>query len=158
MTPWDTNALQHLPQKKPMQWNLLCFSALLNKSDQVSATERINFFSLFTAFCETQENTIEILTVKRNAEGIFFGVRSSQQMEKPHCVGEFHVIISLGALCPTARDNGTWHLVTITLSSDDELLLLNWDVASRVCHCQWPVSCLKLECFMSCQMQSTQNI
>lgn len=82
-------------------------------------------FSLFAAFCETQENTIEILTVKRNVEGIFFGVSSSQQMEKKHCVGEFHVIISLGMWCPTARDNGTWHLVTITLSSDDELLLLN---------------------------------
>lgn len=154
----DINSFQGLPQKKLVQCKLLHFSVLLNKSDQVSATERRNLFSLFPAFCETQEDLTEILTVKRNAEGICFGVGLSQQMQKPHQIGEFHVIISLGAWSPTARDNGTWHLVTITLSSADELLLLNWDVASHVCHCQWPVSSLKLECFMSCQTQSTQNV
>lgn len=154
----DINTFQGLPPKKSLQSKLLHFSALSNKSDQVSATERRNSFSLFSAFCETQEDLIEILSVKRNAEGICFGVSLSQQMQKPHCIGEFHVIISLGAWSPTAGDNGTWHLVTITLSSNDELLLLNWDVASHVCHCQWPVSCLKSECFMSCQMQSAQNV
>lgn len=103
----DINSFQDLLQKKLMQCKLLHFSSLLNKGDQVSASERRNLFSLFSAFCETQEDSIEILTVKRNAEGICFGVSSSQQMQKPHCIGEFHVIISLGAWSPTDGDNGT---------------------------------------------------
>lgn len=99
----DINSFQGLPQQKLVQCKLLHFSALLNKRDRVSATERRNLFSLFSA----REDLIEILSVKRNAEEICFGVSSSQQMQKPHCIEEFHVIISLGVWSSTARDNGT---------------------------------------------------